>query len=156
MLFPSVSRDVRPPWPAAAALLGLASLLFAQAACAAADSPTGDGDGRALAAGVWGGRHLRMDVIASGAELEYDCAHGAITEELKLDDEGRFQAKGTHSREHGGPTRSDEVPSSRPATYRGRVSRKTMTLTVTLGDPAEELGTFTLTQGSEGDVVKCR
>jgi hypothetical protein len=97
-----------------------------------------------------------MEVTDSGASIEYDCAHGMISEPLRLDGEGRFQAKGNHVHEHGGPVRDGETPAGRPASFSGRVRGKAMTLTVALDNPSEELGTFTLVHGSEGELVKCR
>ena len=107
-------------------------------------------------AGTWGGRHIQLQVRADGAGIEYDCANGAITGALELDAEGRFDLKGTHTQEHGGPARVDEDPDSHPARYEGRDSGQTMTLTVTLTDTNERVGTFTLTLGSEGRIFKCR
>src|SRR5437762_14101876 len=31
-----------------------------------------------LAAGTWGGQHIRLSVRADGAAVEFDCAHGTI------------------------------------------------------------------------------
>jgi|ERR687883_828667 hypothetical protein len=108
-----------------------------------------------VAAGVWGGEHIRLEVTGSGATVEYDCAHGMIAEPLTLDSQGRFDATGTHTREHGGPVRRDDTPDSSPARYTGRVEGQTMTLTVTLPDAGTDVGTYTLTQGSEGRIRKC-
>ena len=112
--------------------------------------------GTAAPEGVWGGGHIGMEVADKSTAVEYDCAHGMISERLVLDSEGRFRARGTVVREHGGPVREGETPVSHPASYSGKVSGKTMTLTVTLTDSSESIGTFTLTQGSEGQLVKCR
>lgn len=38
----------------------------------------------------------------------------------------------------------------------GRVRGQTMTLTVTLNDPEEDRGTFTLTRGNDARLTKCR
>ncbi|MGB8511110.1 MAG: hypothetical protein WCD76_22255 [Pyrinomonadaceae bacterium] len=105
--------------------------------------------------GKWGGAHVRLEVHNDGAEIEYDCAHGTLAGPLRLDGEGRFHAKGTHVRERG-HIRLGETPPGRPARFQGRVSARTMTLTVTLEDSTEDLGTFTLTQGSDGRLWKCR
>lgn len=112
--------------------------------------------GSVVTTGIWGGEHIRIEVTGNGALVEYDCAHGSISEPLKLDNEGRFQAKGSHVREHGGPIRDGETPVGHPATYSGSISGKTMTLTVTLANSSEAIGTFTLVHGSEGELVKCR
>jgi len=110
----------------------------------------------AVPQGIWGGVHVRMEVGDKSTAIEYDCAHGMISEPLVLNSEGRFQARGTYVREHGGPVRQGETPASQPANYSGNVSGKSMTLMVTLTDSSESIGTFTLTQGSEGRIFKCR
>ncbi|SRR5712691_5729311 len=136
-------------------VLALALALPAtRGSCLLDDSPATPPD--AVATGPWGGPHVALEVKEAGATVEYDCAHGEISEALRLDAAGRFQAKGTHSPEHGGPTRDGETPVRRPASYSGTVKGREMRLTVTLADPAETLGTFELVQGSEGDLVKCR
>ena len=106
-------------------------------------------------AGTWGGQHIQLTVRADGAGIEYDCANGTVTGALELDAEGRFDLRGTHTREHGGPVRVDEEPESHPARYEGRVSGRTMTLSVTLTDTNERVGNFTLTLGREGRIFKC-
>ena len=112
--------------------------------------------GTAVLEGSWGGVHIGMEVAGKGTDIEFDCAHGTISERLVLDREGRFRAKGTYVREHGGPIREGETPVSHPASYSGNVRGKAMTLTVALTDSSESIGTFTLTQGSEAQVFKCR
>jgi len=48
-----------------------------------------------LAAGVWGGPHVSIDVGSQSARVEYDCAHGAIEGPLVIDEEGKFTWRGT-------------------------------------------------------------
>src|SRR6266536_1964152 len=72
-----------------------------------------------IAKGEWGGMHINLNVTDSSASIEYDCAHGEITGPLTLDRRGRFDLKGTHSREHGGPVRINEPDNSQPARYTG-------------------------------------
>jgi hypothetical protein len=110
----------------------------------------------AVVTGPWGGPHIALDATGDGGAIEYDCAHGQIAEPLRLDAEGRFRAKGTHSPEHGGPAREGERPVRRAATYSGTVEGKRMRLTVTLADPSETFGTFELTAGGDPELVKCR
>lgn len=104
--------------------------------------------------GQWGGQHISMQVTDTGAKIEYDCAHGRIEEKIIPDGEGKFEAKGVHARERGGPTRQGE-DNEQPAVYRGTIKDKTMTLTVELTQNNESAGTFTLTQGSSGRIRKC-
>jgi hypothetical protein len=121
----------------------------------AANNSTAANGGR-LAKGVWGGEHIRFDVTEAGASVEHDCAHAEIEQPVTLDSEGRFDSKATYVVERGGPVRRDQPPPTRPARYSGRVSGDTLTLTVTLTDTDEDAGSFTLTRGSEGRIMKCR
>lgn len=109
-----------------------------------------------LAAGVWGGAHARMEVGEGGVSLEFDCAAGNIDRPVALDGEGRFDVKGTFVAQHAGPVLRDEEANARPARYSGRVRGQTLTLTVTLADPEQDAGTYTLTRGSDGRLTKCR
>ena len=104
--------------------------------------------------GTWGGEHIAMEVTDAGATIEYDCAHGRITEKISLNADGRFETKGFHTRERGGPVRQGEN-NERPAVYRGAIKDETMTLTVELAENNEAVGTFTLTHGKTGRIRKC-
>jgi hypothetical protein len=109
-----------------------------------------------LAAGDWGGQHVRVEVSDDGARLEFDAARGVIPRPVTLDGEGRFSAPGTYTREGGGPLREGHEPKPQPAVYSGVVRGKEMTLNVTLAETKEELGPYTLTLGSRGRVWKIR
>lgn len=130
-----------------------ASLLF---------STPGQGSERArmnnddrLVAGVWGGQHIRMEVTDDGAQIEFDCAHSTMDEPVVLDHHGRFEVKGKFTREHGGPVRSERAPNSSPVRYIGQVEGQTMTLTIRHDETGESFGDYTLTQGSQGRLMKC-
>jgi hypothetical protein len=118
---------------------------------------------RQASPGVWGGEHIGLWVDQKGARVEYDCARGVIDEPLRLDAKGRFEARGTHRRESGGPARPDgeldetgkSQPSGQPARYTGRVVGKKMTLTVTLVETGEHVGTFSLAHEREPRLNKC-
>jgi hypothetical protein len=103
---------------------------------------------------LWGGQHISLEVTDRGAEINYDCAHGSITETIVPNGEGKFVAKGVHVRERPGPIREGE-DDSQPAKYSGSIEGDTMTLTVTLSGSEEAVGTFTLTRGKAGRVRKC-
>jgi hypothetical protein len=111
---------------------------------------------RPVPEGVWGGEHLRLEVSAKGAALEYDCAHGTIERPLVLDARGRFLARGTHAPERGGPTSLNGRPVATPVRYAGIVKGDTMTLTVRLERQKQPLGVFTLIRGTEPLLMKCR
>ena len=111
-------------------------------------------DMQRIAIGVWGGEHIRLEVTAKSATVEYDCAHGTIEGPLTIDGSGRFSLRGTYTLERGGPVRADEQPRSQPATYVGSISGNTMKLTVKVVDEDDE--TFTLEKGKQGELFKCK
>jgi hypothetical protein len=111
--------------------------------------------GKPIEVGAWGGDHVNLLLTATGGTLEYDCAHGTIDQPFFTDSSGRFDLAGTHTREHGGPIRIGEKEDKRPARYTGTTDGRTMTLTVKLTGSNDPLGTFTLTRGQLGRIVKC-
>jgi hypothetical protein len=136
-----------------------AALLLPCAAARRGAAESGGGRaaaGETLTAGVWGGEHVRMEVGGGGVSFELDCGGGSVGRAIALDGEGRFDVKGTFVAQHAGPVLRDEEANTRPARYTGRVRGQTLTLTVTLAEPEEDAGTFTLKRGSEGRLTKCR
>ncbi len=123
--------------------------LLVVAACMSATGP-----GPVVMNGTWGGDHALLTITATSAELEFDCAHGAMPAPITLD-RGAFDVAGDYVQEHGGPIRTDENAPRQPARYSGTVSGRTMTLRVRLTDTAQDLGTYSLTLGSSGRVFKC-
>ncbi len=105
--------------------------------------------------GTWGGNHVLMEVTEEGARIEYDCAHGTISESLKIDRNGKFSAKGLHFRERGGPQRVGTEERGEPVVYSGTTDGKTATLTVTNSVTDEIIGTFALTLGKGSRITKC-
>ena len=110
----------------------------------------------AVQRGTWGGDHIRLEVTDRGAEVEYDCAHGTIDQQIFRDAQGRFDVHGTHVIEHGGPVRRGETADTHPARFSGTVEGNKMTLTVTETDTNTDIGTFTLGYGERGRIMKCR
>ena len=109
-----------------------------------------------MRAGNWGGQHIQMSVNKGSAHIAYDCANGTITGPLKIDSRGRFNLRGRHNVERGGPTRIDEESGGEPAKYTGWTDGEKMKLTVTLVNSKTEIGRFELTRGNMGRVFKCR
>jgi hypothetical protein len=105
--------------------------------------------------GTWGGLHIQLSVADGAATIEYDCANGKIDGPLRINSRGRFDLRGKHVREHGGPVRMGENRDGEPARYTGWTDGKTMKLTVTLVNTKTVVGTYTLTHGKEGRVFKC-
>ena len=108
-----------------------------------------------LTAGLWGGQHVSIEVGSQSAKVEYDCAHGVIEGPLAVDNEGKFEWRGTFSPERGGPVRAGDSDRSQPATYSGEIKGDTMTLIVKIAD-SEDTENFTLEKGKTGKLVKCK
>jgi len=45
--------------------------------------------------GAWGAPHINLNVTATSADVEFDCAHGKINGPLTLDSRGRFNLSGS-------------------------------------------------------------
>jgi hypothetical protein len=118
-------------------------------ACGCAGEPSG-----LIASGDWGGTGVALTVTATGATLEFDCAHGTIPGPLRLDD-GRFTVNGVFVLEHGGPVREGELPDERPARYEGSVSGALLRLTVRLEAGDATIGSYTLRQDQPALLRKC-
>jgi len=136
-------------------ITAVTSLFALGIALGAACESRGGSEPDRLATGSWGGRGAGMEVTADGARLDYDCGHGMISKPLMLDAQGRFDLEGTYVQERPGPQREDEESDGQPARYKGRLAGATLSLTVTLADGRQELGTFTLTRGKPAILRKC-
>jgi hypothetical protein len=109
-----------------------------------------------IPAGTWGGQHIRIEIANGTATIEYDCANGTINGPFNLDRKGKFSLSGTHVRERPGPLRIDQPRQGQPARFTGWTDGKKMTLTVTLANDNQDLGTFELAYGNPGRIRKCR
>lgn len=108
-----------------------------------------------LPVGIWGGKHISLEVTKNGGSVEFDCAHGAIEGKVTLDKQGRFSVSGTYVEEHGGPVRQSDKPATHSVLYSGEVKGKKMKLTIRRKDNKKLIGTFNLTHGQEPSIVKC-
>jgi hypothetical protein len=106
-----------------------------------------------LSPGRWGGDTLILEVLADGANVEFECAIGRIDKPIRLDRRGNFDLPGTVRAEGHGPVR-DGADSAAKARYRGHVAGGTMTLTVIAGD--QQMGPYTLTRDRRPILKKCR
>lgn len=109
-----------------------------------------------LPKGIWGGQHVHAEIKQGGAEFEFDCAHGSISQVIVLDGSGKFDVPGKFATEHGGPVRPGDENNDRSVRYSGTVKDQEMTLTITDASNKELIGTFTLKYGNEGRLMKCR
>jgi hypothetical protein len=105
---------------------------------------------------VWGGEHIRMEVSDTGADIEFDCARGSISQPLELDAKGRFRVEGIYMAQTPAPAAVDggSPPSGVKATYSGTLSGSSLRLEVVIeGQDAPRR--FDLVQGEEGHLAKC-
>ena len=109
----------------------------------------------AVKQGAWGGTGMIMTVARAGATIQFDCATGSITKQLRMRKNGTFEAVGTFTRSGPGPVRIDRDPQASGVTYKGKVSGKKMTVTVTDAKTGEDLGTFPLIRGGSGRLHRC-
>jgi hypothetical protein len=125
------------------------TLLVVLAGCADATGPDAF-----VRPGTWGGDHASLLVEPASASIEFDCAHGRLSVPITLE-RGQFDVAGVFVAEHGGPIREDDIVAQQPARYRGSVEGHRMTLRVRLDEGQQDLGTYTLTLGMAGRVLKC-
>ena len=111
---------------------------------------------KAVPNGVWGGEHIRMEVNDSGADIEFDCARGSISQPLELDDKGRFKVQGTYIAETPAPAAVDSglTASGVKATYTGTLSGSSLRLEVFI-EGQDMPRAFDLVQGHQGHLATC-
>ena len=105
---------------------------------------------------IWGGDHVEMELTASDARLEFDCAHGTIDEPLRADSNGAFQVKGTFTPERSGPSRDGNASRIAKVTYSGTIVGDSMTFRIGADGQDPQGATYQLTRDRRGNVRKCR
>ena len=132
------------------------TVFVALTVCALAVNATGQSAQKAVPAGVWGGKGIRLTVTATGATISYDCDAGVIDGPLLIEPSGKFLAKGTHTFGRGGPRPPGTVARrTHTARYQGVVDGNTMRLAVELPDLQRHLGDFTLELGRRATLERC-
>ena len=119
------------------------------AAAAVADPPPP----APVAPGSWGGAHAQIEVKDEETRIELDCAHGVIPGVLAVGKDGSVDTLGALV-QHGSRAETD-AGQGEPARFRGTLTGKTLTLTVTLVGPSQELGPFKLVRGRPGRLATC-
>jgi len=115
----------------------------------------------ALPAGTWGGDHVSLTVSEKGAELDFDCATGAITGPVSVGDNGAIDVAGTYTQERPGPVTLENQTKHAAAKYTGKVTvepagERRLSFEIKLTDPEKTIGPFVVTLGKEPRVFKCR
>jgi hypothetical protein len=108
-----------------------------------------------LAPGAWGGAHAQIQVSPDETRVELECAQGLIRGPLTVDKRGRVDSSGSLIRQGKGPGAETDAGAGEPARFRGTLVGKTLTLTITVVGPAEDVGTFHLTLGKTGRLASC-
>ncbi len=111
--------------------------------------------GTRLPEGVYGGQHLAITVGTDKMYIEFDCAHATFDGPFPVVN-GRFEAKGTFTRETGVQMDPDLMPQGEPAVINGTVSGDTLTITIIVnGDKARPIGPFIATKNQKPSIFKC-
>jgi hypothetical protein len=126
-----------------------AFVAFSLVACTGSHAPT------ELPLGGWGGEHISLTVSATGARVEFDCAHGTVDEAPMLDSQGQFNLRGMYVREHGGPIRDGEPEDSHPAVYFGQLEGSRVTMSIRLIDEGLQIGAYAALLGQQPRLFKC-
>ena len=108
-----------------------------------------------VAASNWGGVGIRLEIKKTGGELEFDCATGMITNQLRIDKGGNFIANGTFLRRGPGPIRLGFSPKAQAVRYQGKITGRIMKVTAIAADTDEIIGEFTLRRGKEPSIRRC-
>jgi hypothetical protein len=97
-----------------------------------------------------------MEVTDGGADIEFNCARGNISQRLALDAQGHFQFQGTYKAETPAPASDGGAPngSGTTATYAGVLSGSSLHLEVSI-EGQDTPRTFDLVQGDQGHLAKC-
>jgi hypothetical protein len=103
--------------------------------------------------GEWGGTGIAMTVTDGGASIQFDCASGSITKQLRMKRDGSFSAEGTLMRNGPGPIRADAL--GRPVIFKGKVTGKAMTLQMTDAKSGDKLAEYTVQQGQSARLHRC-
>lgn len=104
--------------------------------------------------GQWGGDHVRLTLGVTGGHIEYDCGIGTIDAPVHPGTDGVFAVSGKHDEYTSGPAAADETPSSRIASYRGKLDGDHMTLIVRIAGEKTERQ-YSLDRGRSVKLIRC-
>ena len=109
----------------------------------------------AVAPGSFGGMGIIIEIQKNGVKIEYDCAEGYISRQMKTDNKGYFRIDGFHKGPTVGPIRQNAAPKLEAVLYEGQIIGKVMKLKVTMASTGEVIGEFTLKRGRVPVMHRC-
>jgi hypothetical protein len=80
--------------------------------------------------GQWGGDHSNLVLDAKGGRIETDCGDGWIAGPITPTHKGSFVARGHFVINAGGPERMDGPDRRKAATFKGKLSGRSLALTI--------------------------
>jgi hypothetical protein len=105
--------------------------------------------------GNWGGTGIAIEVTASGARIELDCARGTIDAPLTLDADGKFDLSGSLVFERPGPVREGAPDRKQSVRYQGRLEGETLTLLVVSPQASRPPNPLSAVRGKTPRLRKC-
>jgi hypothetical protein len=97
-----------------------------------------------------------MILTSSGADLEWDCAAGQITEPFETAEDGSFDLEGTYTPGSGGPVQEDNPPVALAARYTGtQTELNRLTLSVEVPERDLTLGPYFMRLGQGVVLNRC-
>ncbi len=109
----------------------------------------------AVPPGSFGGTGIIAIVEKDGVKIEFDCADGVITKQLKVDKKGFFKILGLHKGPNVGPARQTDASKSQPVYFEGQITGNVMKLKVTVIKTNEVIGEFTLRRDARPFMQRC-
>jgi hypothetical protein len=109
----------------------------------------------AVKPGTWGARGVAVVVEKRSVGLEFDCAKGAISRQLKVDNSGKFSAEGTYTALSHGPIRVNNLPKPQLANYEGKITGKILHFVITLTETKTVIGEFSVELGKMPKMHRC-
>ena len=104
----------------------------------------------------FGGEGVLLTIRDAGADLEWDCAAGEITEPFESEEDGTFDLEGTYTPLSGLPIREGDPPRAQPARYTGtKFQLSRVTLTVEVPESGTMLGPYLMRWGQGVVLRRC-
>lgn len=102
----------------------------------------------------WGGNQIVLTVGEESSRIELGCGEAVIGGSLRVDETGRFKARGQVEVYQPGPQRTDRPSPIKDALFEGRIDGDQMELSIQVaGEP--EPRRFQLTRQGQTKIIRC-